>query len=208
MKTTRLILVRHGETQWNAEFKYIGLTDLELTEKGIKQAQALAKVFQKTPLTAFYSSPLKRAYQTARIVAAGHKLKVKIKSELKEIDFGDWEGLTLEEIKRGYTNLYKKWLRGEEDFQIPKGESWSGFRERVTRVLREILKENPEGTVAIVSHGGVLKAIIIQALKLDSSTFWKISQSQAALSILDFNRKDNKSKPVLVRLNDLCHLTE
>jgi len=199
---TRIVLVRHGETEWNAQRKHIGSTDLELNEKGKAQAKAVANALEEFSFTAVYSSTLKRCFQTAETIANSHNLKIKSDAGLNEIDFGEWEGLTWNDIKTGYPNLYRRWLREDRNFQMPGGERWQAFKERVFRVFKKILEENAEGTIAIVGHGGSLKVILCEILKFGSSCFFKFQLSPAAVSVFDLDG----NKATLTLLNDTCHL--
>lgn len=183
---TKVYLIRHGETEWNAKGKYLGLTDIPLNNNGERQAKALSSFLSKERIDAVYSSALTRTIQTARIIAEPHELEVSKISELNEVDFGEWDGLTYFEIKERYSNLADDWLNKTSEVQITGGETWSHFKKRVVSGLRKILNENENKNILIVSHGGPIKAIISEVLGLSLTSFWKIRQDRGAINIVEF----------------------
>ncbi|HDP69251.1 MAG TPA: alpha-ribazole phosphatase [Actinobacteria bacterium] len=198
---TKVYLVRHGETEWNAKGKYLGLTDIPLNDNGERQAKALSSFLSEERIDAVYSSALTRTIQTARIIAKSHGLKVLKIPELNEVDFGEWDGLTYFEIKDKYANLADDWLNKTSEVQIPGGETWSHFKERVMIGLRKIMNENEDKNILIVTHGGPIKAIISEVLELNSTSFWKIRQDRGALNIIEFF----DGNAILTLLNDTCY---
>jgi len=201
----RLFLIRHGETSWNAESRYISFTDLDLTERGGAQALALSRRLAGEPISRVYSSPLRRARQTAKAIAEPHGLKVKVVQDLREVDFGFWEGLTYGEIRGRYGDLIDQWSSDPASVAIPGGESWSEAIERVGEVFRKIFRENPESGVAAVTHGGAIKCMISYILDTDRLSLWKIRQDSASLTIVDLIEPN---KGILSLLNDTCHLRD
>jgi len=125
-----LILIRHGLTIWNHEFRYQGHTDIELSEEGVKQAQALQKRLAGEKLDAIYSSDLSRAVQTASIIAKPHRLELITDSRLREVNFGVWEGLNFKEIESRYPDLLKTWLEAPHNLEIPQGETFMAMHDR------------------------------------------------------------------------------
>mgnify|MGYP001153685010 CR=1 FL=1 len=198
---TKVYLVRHGETEWNAKGKYLGLTDIPLNGNGERQAKALSSFLSKERIDAIYSSALTRTIQTARIIAEPHGLKVSKIPGLNEIDFGEWDGLTYFEIKDKYSNLADDWLNKTSEVQIPDGESWEDFKTRVLSGLRKILNENENKNILVVSHGGPIKAIISEVLGLNLTSFWKIKQDRGALNVVEFF----DGGATLTLLNDTCY---
>ncbi|MDP3013248.1 MAG: alpha-ribazole phosphatase [Candidatus Subteraquimicrobiales bacterium] len=182
---TKVFLIRHGETEWNVKGKYLGLTDLPLTEKGETQAKALAKYLEDEPISFLYCSNLERAKSTAKAVAEAKGLEIIIKPGLNEVDFGEWEGLTYTEIKAKYGNLIDDWLNNTPKVAIPEGESWSLFESRVVKTFSSIVSRNNGQTVAVVTHGGVIKVILSRVLGIEAS-FFKIRQDKGALNIVEF----------------------
>jgi broad specificity phosphatase PhoE len=199
---TRVILVRHGETYWNHLRRFQGREDTELNLRGRHQAELLAKALEKIRLDAIYSSPLKRAYDTAGVVADSHNLQVIIISQLTEISHGLWEGLSLEEIKERYPQVLEDWWERPETVAMPEGESLEDVRVRAMEGIDIIVRNHPYQTVLAVSHDAVNKVILCSLLGIDLSRFWQIKQGNTGINIIDFI--DGKARISL--LNDNCHL--
>jgi broad specificity phosphatase PhoE len=149
---TTILLVRHGETDWNAERRVQGHTDRPLNETGLAQAQALAEQLSGTPVAAVYSSDLTRAFQTARAVADARGLTATALPELRERDFGTWEGLTDEEVFDRYPEARTgPWGDAETRDELDV---------RILAALQEIARRHPAKTVLVVTHGGPLRAML------------------------------------------------
>lgn len=193
----KLFLIRHGETDGNVALRYYGHTDIVLNERGRDQARGLAIRLRQKPLDRIYSSDLARAYETARIIARGHGLDVHLSRGLREINLGDWEGLTFEEIKARDEELVRQWMVEFETFGMPSGESVPEFKARVEREIDHIIAGNPKSNVCVVTHGGVTRMVICYLLGWDLGSFWYLRQDTGCLNIIDFGSK----KPSLVLLN-------
>lgn len=166
---TKLIMIRHGETPWTAKKRYCGSIDIGLSEKGKKQAVRLRGRLCREFIHKVYTSPKKRAYQTARIVFSGRKAcKV---FGLAEMHFGVFEGLTYRQISDKYPELYRRWLKDPFSVLIPDGERPVDFRRRVARSIKKIISLNKNKAIAIVSHGGPIGVFITSFLK--TRDFWK-----------------------------------
>ena len=152
-----LYLIRHGESQYNAEGRIQGQTDIPLSEMGQRQAQAIATAFDRIKLDAVLCSPLRRAAQTAAPLAERQRLHAEPMDELKEIHAGIFAGLLWGEIEVKYPDYAKPWSEQHPDFVIPGGESRRQLMERGERALRKIRKFNLQ-KVAVVAHGGLLCA--------------------------------------------------
>lgn len=202
--TSRLIIIRHGKTYWNNERRYQGHTDTELSPEGIAQAEALQRRLQSQKIEAIYSSDLSRAFRTAEIMAKPHGLKVVPTLGLKEINFGVWEGLTFEEIQRDYPEQLKIWQERPQDLRIQDGETFSFIKEKAVATVHQIMQEHPGGTVAFVSHGGTIAALICGLLEEPLAMMWKYRQNNTAVNIL--LKKGDKYKIEL--LNDASHLED
>ncbi|HLI27083.1 MAG TPA: histidine phosphatase family protein [Chloroflexota bacterium] len=148
----QLLLVRHGETQWNREGRYQGRTDVPLTPAGRAQAAALAEVLRAEPLAAVYTSPLRRAYDTARPIAAAHGLAPVVDARLMEIHQGAWEGLRPAEIERRWPALYRRWLQEPETVRLPGGETLAEVERRVLAALADLHRRWAGHTVCVVAH--------------------------------------------------------
>ncbi len=161
---TTIYLVRHGATEWNDTKRAQGQADIELNEAGFAQAQRAAADLSHIELVAVYSSDLKRAVETARAIADAQGLKVTTDRDLREIDQGEWEGLTVEEIARRWPD---RWGEARHYTTRPGGESPQQVRTRALDAIARIVEANPEGNVVVVSHGGTIRWIAAEALGYD-----------------------------------------
>ncbi len=202
---TRLFLVRHGETEWNKSLRYQGHMDIPLSEVGLAQAEKLALRLSKEKLDAVYSSDLSRAMETAKAAARFHDLPVEVIPELRETNFGRWEGLTYKEIQQQYPEIADGWRKNPRDIKAPDGESLSEVAKRCFIGLDKILDNNPDRNVLLVAHGGIIRIIVAKVLGIDINEYWRIKQTNVALNIIEFHGKD---KAILCLLNDTCHVTD
>jgi len=185
---TKLMLIRHGDTDWNAEEIFRGHADVALNESGIKQAELLATYLEDVPLEVVYSSPLKRALKTAEIITVSHHIDVITAPELVDFDYGEWQGLSHDTVKEDYKALYDEWLNNPHLVKVPKGESLDDVRERALSLVDRILT-NHEGTVALVSHRVVGKVLICALLGLDNSHFWNIRLDTCGITTFVYQGK-------------------
>ena len=160
-----IILARHGETQWNVEEIFRGRIDVELNETGVKQAELLAKYLSALQIDAIYSSPLKRALKTAEMIASHHKLDVEIAPGLIDFDYGKWQGLSHQEVKDKYKELYAEWRQNPHRVKMPSGERLDDVRKRALGVVDEVIAKH-DGTVVLVSHRVVNKVLICALIGL------------------------------------------
>lgn len=198
---TELILARHGETEWNVAEIFRGRIDIELNETGIKQAALLAEYLADLKIDAIYSSPLKRALKTAGIIAGYHQLDVEIAPGLIDFNYGKWQGLSHQEVKDKYKELYAEWISSPERVKIPAGESLDEVRERARRVVDDVIAKD-KGTVALVSHRVVNKILICALLGLDNSHFWNIRQDTCGISTFTYQN----GRFILTKHNDTSYL--
>ncbi|WP_027717521.1 alpha-ribazole phosphatase [Desulfovirgula thermocuniculi] len=199
----RLFLVRHGETVWNAQMRFQGHTDVPLSPRGIEQARALAARLQREKFAAFYASDLKRAVETARILAAPHGLAVETLVELRELHFGAWEGLTGEEIRNRYAREVEQWWGDPVSTRVPGGETLLEMLERTSAAVCRIVERFPGQQVVVVSHGGPIRALVARVLGMNLRDYWRLVLYNASLSILEFSSWE---KGVLTLFNDCSHL--
>lgn len=196
--STKLILIRHGETGWNAQKRYCGFKDVNLSARGKLQAKLLSKRLKLENIHKVYASDRKRALETAKILFKD--VKVEKIPDLREIHFGCFEGLTHRKIMRKYQEVYSRWLKEPFNIRIPRGEDLTDFRKRVVAALKKIIERNPDKTIAVVCHGGTIGVFLTYILK--TKDFWKKIPHAASLSI--FECRNNKVK---IRLfNDTSHL--
>ncbi|MCK4648881.1 histidine phosphatase family protein [bacterium] len=176
---TKIILVRHGQTAWTPVNRIQGWLDIKLNEQGLRQAKRIAKELKRKKLKAIYSSELSRAYETARIIARTHKLKVKKNINLNELNQGKWQGLLVKEAKDAYKKLYRRWEEEPLSVRPPGGESILDLYERALHVLREITKKYPKGRVIIVGHKVINAVIKCYSLGINLSNVWKMLPKEA-----------------------------
>lgn len=199
----KLFLVRHGETLWNHTLRYQGHADIALTESGIEQARALARRLKDQRFAAFYSSDLRRAYDTACILAEPHGAEVLRMPELREINFGDWEGLTREEIITLYPEISGRWWSRPLETRLPGGETLDEVADRSVRALRTIAARYPDDQVVVAAHGGTIRASVARLMRMDLNQYWRLRQDNAALTIIELFEPDRAQ---LLLFNDTCHL--
>ncbi len=198
---TKIILARHGETEWNVEEVFRGRIDVELNETGIKQAELLAEYLSDSRIDAIYSSPLKRALKTAEIIAGYHKLNVEVAAGLIALDYGKWQGLLHQEVKDKYKELYAEWINSPDKVKMPAGESLNDVKKRATGVMDEVIARY-EGTVILVSHRVVNKVLICALLGLDNSHFWNIRQDTCGITTFIYENE----RFILTKHNDTSYL--
>ncbi len=199
---TEIYLIRHGQTDWNREEIFRGRADRPLTEVGNWEAGALSRALAHVTINFIYSSPLTRAQETARPIASAHGLMVIPLAGIIDIDYGDWQGLSHDQVKEQYPELYRKWQDHPEQVEFPGGESLSMVRERAISAFKKVIAGRPEQSGVVVSHRVVNKVLLCALLGLDNSHFWEIKQDTGSINII---RCDNKRIIVQV-LNDTCHL--
>ena len=196
----KLLLVRHGKTDWNAEVRFQGSTDIPLNDYGYQQALKTAARIKNWRGVPIYSSPLKRAMQTAEAISAG--TPVIPLDGLTEINFGVWEGARVSDVRKKDQKALDEWHR-DGFFSIPeKGETWEQIYERVSKAV-DVCLGREEERIIIVAHGGILRAIMINLIKLDPHSAWRLAVYNCSLSGIDICCGVNN----LVFLNDTLHLT-
>ncbi len=198
----QLVLIRHCEAG-HERVRYVGKTDMALTQRGRQQAEKLAKAIKKETCSHALSSPSRRCLETAEALIKGTAITLEQDSDLREIDFGRWEGLTFQEILARDPELVEQWALGRMDFRFPDGETLMGFWERVCRAA-ERLHEAPSERVLVVTHGGVIRFLLCYFLGLDTHLHLCFKIQPASVTRVHFQ----DGKAVLAGLNDLCHLGE
>jgi alpha-ribazole phosphatase len=169
---TELILIRHGETDWNLEGRYQGQSDVPLNDHGLRQAHALAERLRGERLDAIYSSDLSRARETAAVLAEATGAPLILDRRLREIDQGRWEGMLFEDIRGRYAEAFQR--RKQDPLRVapPGGETVGQLRQRVLDILKEILRQHPQGRVALVSHGLALALLKVHVGGHPIETVW------------------------------------
>ena len=156
---TRLCIIRHGETDWNAEKRIQGHLDIPLNESGLRQAHSMAHGLAESPFRAIYSSDLRRAWQTAKIAAARLEIPLRPHEGLRERHSGVLEGRTVAELSRHHPEAHARFLDRDPDYRFGQGESMRTFSARVVAAVEELVASHAGGTVLLVTHGGVLDVV-------------------------------------------------
>ena len=198
---TEIVLIRHGETEWNVADIFRGRTDIELNETGLRQAKLLAEYLGNVKMDAIYSSPLKRASKTAEIIASYHKLDIDIDPGLSDFNFGKWQGLSHQEVKDKYKELYTGWINHPDRVKMPAGESLDDVRKRTMGVVTTVIARY-RGTVVLVSHRVVNKVLICALLGLDNSHFWNIKLDTCGITTFTYENE----RFILTKHNDTSYL--
>ncbi|MEX2220480.1 MAG: histidine phosphatase family protein [Candidatus Rokuibacteriota bacterium] len=199
-----MLLLRHAETDWNRERRFQGWRDSPLSVTGREQAASAARLLAGSPVAAVWSSPLGRARETAAIIAAPHKLAVREADAFQEMGFGDWEGLTRDEVQARFPGELLAWA------ETPREAAWSGaeglhaVRVRALAGLEELRRAHRGETICLVSHGITSRVLILEALGLGLDRLWSIQLSSTGISELEF--RDDWT--TLHRMNSLIHLTD
>jgi broad specificity phosphatase PhoE len=199
---TRFILVRHGQTEWNRVERFRGRADLSLDETGRRQAEAAAIRLKSEEIAAIYSSPMKRTIETGDILARELKLPVQPLEGLIDLDFGSFQGLSVEEAVKQYGALYKLWLEQPHKVRFPGGEGLQDVRQRVVPAVEQLAVKHKDQTVVLVSHKMVCQVLMCAMIGLDNSHFWQVRQDVNAINI--FELRDGS--PLVMLVNDTCHL--
>jgi len=198
----RIILVRHGETEWNHQRRYQGHRDLPLSPAGRWQAERVAQRLATQRLQAVYASDLQRARQTAEAIARPHGLPVLTRPGLREMDFGEWEGYTHAELLERYPDLLPRWVNEVTSVRVPGGETLHEVQARVMKEWDEITAAHPEGTLAVVAHGGTIRVLLLSLRGEPLSAFWDLVIGPASISVVQGEEGYFRA----VTSNDCAHL--
>ncbi|MBI5031326.1 MAG: histidine phosphatase family protein [Chloroflexi bacterium] len=201
--TTRFILVRHGQTDWNrGDERFRGRADLPLNETGHAQARKIAARLSKESIAAIYSSPLKRAIQTVQPLADLFKCEIRQHPGLLDLDFGALEGMTMDEARAAFSDVIEKWTNAPGHTKFPKGESFKAMRTRIMAMLDELVEKHPGETIAVATHKVVCGAMLGIVLGMDADSLWRIHQDNACIN--RFEKRD--AWWVVTSMNDTSHL--
>jgi len=200
--TTTILLVRHGQTNSNVTGFYMGWSDEDLNDAGYTQVRRLSSRLASLPITSVYTSPLRRAYATAEILAEPHQLEPRVLDELIEMRLGDWQGLHMDEIKRRWPGLWQQWKIDPSGLTMPNGESLGEVVDRAVRALRRMVAANQSKQTVLVAHDVIVKVLVAHVLGASNSIYRRFEINNASLSVVRVF--DNSSH--LVTLNDTSHL--
>jgi alpha-ribazole phosphatase len=195
---TRIHLIRHGEIAGSGEFRYNGQADVPLTPKGLDHYRMLAERLKDAPVSACYTSDLSRCTQGAEILCQGRGIEPLAKRSLRELSFGDWEGMTWKELEEKFPEQWQTRMNDFVGFRAPGGESLLDLRDRVIPVLTEIVERHRGEEVFVVAHGGVNRIVLLDALGAPPSSMFRIEQDYGCLNIIDYYADGN---PVVKLLN-------
>lgn len=200
---TQIILVRHGQTAWNREERFRGHADIPLDEIGISQAQATAsRIAAQWQPHVIYAGPLSRTLQTAQPTAALLNLTVHSEPKLIDVDCGDWQGFSPDEVRAKWTAEFDTYLHTPLHFQFPGGESLEAARLRAFQRVNELTQKHAGQTIMLVSHTALNRLILLSVLGLDSSGLWRMRQDTCAINAFDVEN----GQFTLTLLNETSHL--
>ena len=202
---TRLILVRHGETEWNRVERFRGRADVQLNRTGLAQAEVTARRIRAGwQVTAVYCSPLSRAARTAQAIATPFQLAATSLQDLIDIDYGEWQGKSPEEVASLWPDLLSAWYEKPHTMRIPGGESLDDIRVRCGRAVRQIAAQHQGSSAAVVGHTVINRVILLDILNLGNDRFWRIRQDTCAINEIEVEGDEF----TLVSMNDTCHLRD
>ena len=196
-----LILIRHGETPWNKEGRIQGTTDIELSLTGIEQARRLALSLKDSEISAIHASPLKRAYRTAEIINSFHGRKIEVHPELMEMDQGDFEGLSFQELMACEKEFIHRWIADPASVRMPRGESLSELQDRVWPPVEKIIAAGQNALV--VAHNFTIAAILCRIRNISLSEFRSTCVDTASRTVIRFR----EGRANIEVMNDRSHLT-
>lgn len=199
----RMILVRHGESEWNRIHRYQGQLDAPLSEVGRQQATALAERLRNESFVAIYTSPLQRAANTADAIAQFHPdVPISADAALMEIHHGEWQGKYAHDIESTYVEELREWRQHPMRSQMPGGESFSNVLKRTLDFQERMLATHHGKTIVVSTHDVVLKILVAAALEMSMDRINRLWIANASITIIDYQEQS----PFLVSLSDVCHL--
>ena len=200
---TRIILVRHGETEWNRVERFRGRADVPLNGTGLFQAQETGRrIADEWRPVAIYSSPLSRAIRTAEAIAWHFDLRIQVHPGLIDIDYGEWQGLTPDEARERWPEVVDAWYSTPHTVHIPRGETLDDLRTRSLKTVNELSALHKGQTIVLVSHTVINRIILLGVLGLSNDRFWRLRQDTCALNVFEIEG----GVFTIVSLNDTGHL--
>jgi len=204
MMTTRIVLIRHGQTAWNREARFRGRSDVPLEAFGLKQAEVTGHyVAARWPAVAVYASPLGRTMKTAEAIAQAQGLTAQPLDGLIDINFGEFQGLLATKAEQRYPELFHAWMEAPHTVHFPGGESLGVVRNQVTAALDEVVARHERQTVALVSHTVVNRVLLCVVLGWGNDRFWHMGQETCAVNVFDVAEDGAFT---IIQLNDTGHL--
>jgi probable phosphoglycerate mutase len=199
----QIILVRHGQTEWNRVERFRGRADMPLNQIGLTQAEATGRriAAEWHPAT-IYAGSLSRTMQTAEAIGLCCNLTVKVEPRLIDIDYGEWQGLTPDEVRERWPEALSTWYNSPHMARIPGGETLDNLRVRAMSAVNELAANHLNQTIVLVSHTVVNRIILLGVLGLGNERFWRLRQDTCAINVFEVE----KDLCTLVTMNDTCHL--
>ncbi|MGI6114000.1 MAG: histidine phosphatase family protein [Mahellales bacterium] len=197
----KIYIARHGETTWNTTGRTQGSNDTPLSLKGIKQSICMGKRLKEYRIQRIFTSNLKRSIKTSQVINRFLDVPISITRYLGEMNFGKWEGLTLEQIAEGYPYQYRLWQTRADRAVIPNGETISDVNRRLNSLLDDISQIDEE-EVLLVTHALISKLLIINLLDLNISCLTKLKHNNGGISLVEYRPLNSR----LIFYNDTCHL--
>jgi phosphoserine phosphatase len=199
----RMIIVRHGESEWNRIHRYQGQLDAPLSDLGLRQADALAERLKEEPIRYIYSSPLQRAARTAQAIATNHpNVPFEYSDELLEIHHGEWQGKYADEIVAQYSEGLREWREHPTRSQMPSGESFSNILKRTLDFKERTFTQHKDQTILVSTHDVIVKILVADALGMDMDRINRIWVTNASISVIEYG----EGLPFLAVLSDASHL--
>jgi len=200
--STTILLVRHGQTSSNITGFYMGWSDEDLNEAGYAEARCLSSRLARLPIASVYTSPLRRAYTTAVILAEPYGLEPKVLHELTEIQLGDWQGLHVDEIKRRWPEIWRQSRIDPSELTMPNGESFRQVTERAVRAFDTVVGASPGKQAVIVTHDVIVRVLVAHVLRVSNSIYRRFEINNASLTVIRVINNNSR----LITLNDTSHL--
>ncbi len=198
----RLLLVRHGQSTWNRERRIQGQLDPPLSDEGRQQARRLGRRLAGRLFAGFYSSDLKRAFETAEAIAGATGVQPQADASLREIYLGEWEGLRTEEIAERFPESWARWVKDPDWDVVPGGEGGEAFAARVNAAIDAIFQRHANGEVLVVTHGGVIQIALLSTIGRPSQGLFPFKIQNTSVSVLE----RRNGRVVIAGVNDVAHL--
>jgi phosphoserine phosphatase len=201
----KLLLVRHGHVDGISPERFRGRRDVPLSPQGVQQAREVAEhIAQWQRAVAVYTSPLQRCTETASAIAAATGIEVQVLADLIDLDYGDWQWLTRDDVRNRWPDLIERWDTAPQLVRFPHGDSLQDLIARISNVLRMLIDRHADDTVVVVGHDSGNRALLLQLLDQPASSFWRFTQDPCGLS--DIEIAGNGAR--LIRLNDTSYLRD
>lgn len=197
---TRIVLLRHTEPADSSIGLCYGSLDVDLSPAGERHAERLALALEGMPITGVVSSPRRRALRTAEAIATRLGITYAVSDDLREVDFGELEGRSYDEIERTHPRLYADWMATPTTVRFPGGECYAELRQRVTNAATGLRRANPAGTTVVVTHGGCVRALLAEALHMPDDAVFVLDQSYGAINVIDWYG----DRPIVRLLNGIA----